>query len=63
MSVSGIRNIIGRYPDKEASERYEKKQPGELGHIDVKKIPNIKGKDPKNKQYKGALIDDYPDCL
>ena len=62
MSVSGIRNIIGRYPEKEpikeVSERYEKKQPGELGHIDVKKIPNIKGQDPKNKQYKAALIDD-----
>jgi transposase InsO family protein len=62
MSVSGIRNIIGRYPEKEpikeVSERYEKEYPGELGHIDVKKIPNIKGHNPKKKQYKAALIDD-----
>ena len=62
MSVSGIRNIIGRYPEKEpikeVSERYEKEYPGELGHIDVKKIPNIKDQDPKKKQYKAALIDD-----
>jgi transposase InsO family protein len=62
MSVSGIRNIIGRYPEKEpikeVSERYEKKHPGELGHIDVKKIPNIKGHNPKKKQYKAAIIDD-----
>lgn len=62
MSVSGIRNIIGRYPErepiKEVSERYEKEYPGDLGHIDVKKIPNIKGQDPKKKQYKAALMDD-----
>ena len=63
MSVSGIRNIIGRYPEKEpikeVSERYEKSKPGKLGHIDLKKIPNIKGQNPKNKQYKAALIDDF----
>lgn len=62
MSVSGIRNIIGRYPEKEpikeVFERYEKKQPGELGHIDVKKIPNIEGQDSKKKYYKAALMDD-----
>jgi transposase InsO family protein len=62
LSVSGIRNILGRYPlpepERETAERYEKQTPGELGHIDVKKMPNIKGQNPKRKFYEAALLDD-----
>lgn len=62
MSISGIRNILGRYPlpepIQEVVERYEKKAPGELGHIDMKKLPNIKGENPKKKFYEAALLDD-----
>jgi hypothetical protein len=43
---------------KEASVRYEKKTPGELGHIDLKKLPNIKGQNAGCKFYEAALLDD-----
>jgi len=36
----------------------EKERTGELGHLDVKKIKNIKGQDPKKKKYLAALLDD-----
>lgn len=62
ISVSGIRNILGRYPlpdpIREVTERYEKKLPGELGHIDIKKLPNIQGENPQKKFYEAALMDD-----
>lgn len=38
--------------------RYEKDLPGELGHIDIKKLKNIKGEDPQKKKYQYALTDD-----
>lgn len=38
-----------RKPDKKEVVRYEKKNPGELGHMDMKKLPNIKGENPRGK--------------
>ena len=38
--------------------RYEKSMAGELVHIDVHKIKNIKGTDPKKKKYLAGVIDD-----
>ena len=44
ISISEIRNILGRYsllePEREVAERYEKETSGELGYIDMKKMPN-----------------------
>ena len=61
-SRSGIVNILKRYPTfKTKSEeitRYEKERAGELGHIDVKKVKNIKGQDRKKKKYLAGLEDD-----
>lgn len=37
--------------------RYEKQRPGELGHIDIKKVRKIKG-DNNQKRYEILLIDD-----
>ena len=56
-------SVLKRYPDykkeeKEVSIRYEKENPGELGHMDLKKTKNIKGKDPKKKKYFSQLMDD-----
>ena len=62
LSRSGIVNILKRYPTfkikTEEIIRYEKERAGELGHLDVKKIKNIKGQDPKKKKYLAALLDD-----
>jgi len=62
LSRSGIVNILKRYPTfKIKTEEiicYEKERAGELGHLDVKKIKNIKGQDPKEKKYLAALLDD-----
>jgi transposase InsO family protein len=44
--------------DREAIIRYEKEYAGELGHIDIHKLKNIKGEDPKKKKYQIALLDD-----
>lgn len=61
-SRSGIVNILKRYPtfkiNKEEIIRYEKERAGELGHLDVKKVKNIKGQNPKKKKYLAALLDD-----
>jgi hypothetical protein len=38
--------------------RYEKEYAGELTHIDLHKLKNIKGQDPKKKQYHAWVIDD-----
>lgn len=67
LAESTIRNIFKRYKrgykydklkrKKEKIVRYEKKNPGELGHIDVKKIKKIKG-DYNQKRYEALLIDD-----
>lgn len=59
-----IRNIIRRYPEfkkepKETWIRYEAKNPGDLGHIDVKKLPNIQGEDPGKKKYVAGYLDDH----
>lgn len=61
-SRAGIANILKRYPTfKIKSEeiiRYEKEDAGEMGHIDVKKLKNIKGQDKKKKKYLAGLEDD-----
>lgn len=61
-SRAGIINILKRYPffkiNAQEIIRYEKERAGELGHIDVKKIKNIKGQNPKKKKYLVALLDD-----
>ena len=62
ISEKGIGNILKRYPlpkpEKEKVIRYEKAIPGELGHIDVHKLKNVKGQNPKEKKYLAALEDD-----
>lgn len=61
-SRAGIVNILKRYPtfkvNQEEIIRYEKERAGELGHIDIKKIKNIKGQNPKKKKYLAVLLDD-----
>ena len=56
-------NVLKRYPApkrvaKEEVVRYEKKTPGVLGHMDMKKLPNVKGENAKGKRYEIALLDD-----
>ena len=66
VSEYGIRCIWERYrrgakyekEELEEPERYEKEKPGELAHIDIKKLPNVEGEDPKRKKYQHALTDD-----
>ena len=66
VSEYGIRCIFERYrrgakyekEDQEEAERYEKEKPGELAHIDIKKLPNVEGEDPSKKNYQHALTDD-----
>lgn len=67
LSESAIRNIFKRYKrgykfdklkrPKVKIIRYEKQFPGELGHIDIKKVRKIKGDD-NQKRYEILLIDD-----
>ena len=38
--------------------RYEKEMAGELVHIDVHKLKNIKGENPKKKKYFAGIVDD-----
>jgi transposase InsO family protein len=61
ISAKGVGNILARYPlpkKRRKIIRYEKQSPGELGHIDVHKLKNIKGQNPKEKYYLAALEDD-----
>jgi transposase InsO family protein len=61
ISEKGVGNILKRYPlfkPKRKVIRYEKKIPGELAHIDVHKLKNVKGQNPKEKKYLAALEDD-----
>lgn len=65
LSQRACYNVLKRYPSprkprkvKEEVVRYEKVNPGELGHMDAKKLPNIKGNNPKDKRYEMALLDD-----
>lgn len=63
LSQRACYNVLKRYPAsrknrKEDIVRYEKKTPGELGYMDTKKLPNIKGEDSKDKRYEMALLDD-----
>lgn len=68
LSEFAIRNIFERYKrgyswDKKKRKkpviiRYEKQRPGELVHIDVKKLSNVKGENPKKKKYEAAIVDD-----
>lgn len=66
LSESAIRAIFRRYKrghkfdklkNKKPIIRYEKEKPGELAHIDVKKIRRIRG-DYAQKLYEALLIDD-----
>ena len=67
LSESAIRAIFKRYKrgykfdklkrPKVKVIRYEKQFPGELGHIDIKKVRKIKG-DNNQKRYEILLIDD-----
>lgn len=67
LSESAIRAIFNRYKrgykfdklkrSKVKIIRYEKQTPGELGHIDIKKVRKIKGDD-NQKRYEILLIDD-----
>lgn len=63
LSEYAIRQIFDRYRvgyrherKKEKIIRYEKPNPGDMAHIDVKKIKKIKGE--KDKKYEAVLIDD-----
>ncbi|MBS3788953.1 IS481 family transposase [Candidatus Bipolaricaulota bacterium] len=66
VSEYGVRCIWERYrrgakyekEETEEVERYEKDKPGELAHIDIKKLPNVQGEDPSKKKYQHALNDD-----
>lgn len=66
VSEYGVRCIWERYRrgakyekvDKEEPKRYEKDKPGELAHIDIKKLKNVQGEDPSKKKYQHALTDD-----
>ncbi|MEA3296201.1 MAG: IS481 family transposase [Patescibacteria group bacterium] len=68
VSEKTIRNIFNRYQrgykfdklkqKKEKIIRYEKKIPGELVHIDTKKLKNVAGENPKCKKYEAGVIDD-----
>lgn len=67
LSESAIRAIFNRYKrgykfdklknPKHPIIRYEKQLPGEMAHIDVKKIRKIKG-DYNQKRYEALLLDD-----
>jgi len=50
-SGRGIRSLLQRYPvpkhPREKAQRYEHENPGDLGHIDIKKLPSIKGENAK----------------
>ncbi|MEW6558519.1 MAG: IS481 family transposase [Elusimicrobiota bacterium] len=64
IAESTIRNILKRYGrnikkiTKEIIIRYEKEFAGEMAHIDLKKLPNVRGENPKNKKYLAVLEDD-----
>lgn len=56
-------DLLSAHLKKEADRkagiiRYEKEYAGELGHIDVHKIKNIKWENPKKKKYLATLVDD-----
>ena len=61
-SRAGIVNILKRYPTfkikSEEIVRYEKERAGELGHIDLKKLKNVKGQNQKKKKDLAGLEDD-----
>ena len=61
-SRAGLVNILKRHPTfkikSEEIARYEKERAGELGHVDVKKLKNIKGQNRKKKKYLAGLEDD-----
>jgi len=63
LSQRACYNVLKRYPApkkvrKEEVVRYEKANPGELGHMDTKKLPNVSGSNPKDKRYEIVLLDD-----
>jgi len=63
LSQRACYNVLKRYPSprkprREEVVRYEKSEPGDLGHMDTKKLPNIKGENAKGKRYEAVLLDD-----
>lgn len=63
LSDSTIRAIFKRYPvrvkiNKPKIVRYEKDYAGEMAHIDLKHLSNVKGENPKEKKYLAVLEDD-----
>jgi transposase InsO family protein len=63
LSEYAIRQIFDRYrvgykfeKKREKAVRYEKPNPGDMAHIDVKKIRKIKGE--KDKRYEAVFLDD-----
>jgi len=67
ISEFGVYQVFKRYRigsmyekkyKKNIPKRYEKEQPWELIHIDDKKVPNVKGEDPKQKRYSFKAVDD-----
>ncbi len=45
---------------KKQAKRYNKKYPGEMIHMDTKRLPILKGEDPKkNREYLFVAIDDF----
>jgi transposase InsO family protein/transposase-like protein len=64
IAESTIRAILKRYKrnlkqsKKEEVIRYEKENPGDMAHADVKKLSNVKGEDPKKKKYLAVIEDD-----
>lgn len=52
------KKILRRIQRESEIMRYEKKMAWELVHIDIHKIKNIKGQNPKKKKYLAGIIDD-----
>jgi hypothetical protein len=78
LSHSGVSAVFLRYKCGPKFERtkiekphyYQKEHPWELIHLDEKKLPNIKGENPKEKRYSFKAVDsctrfkftkEYPD--
>lgn len=53
-----IKSLYEKKPKKKIPQRYEKPQPWQLIHIDDKRVPNVKGENPKQKRYSFKAVDD-----
>ena len=56
--VLRVEKKIEKRLNRETIIRYEKEMAGELVHIDVHKLKNIKGENPKKKKYLASIMDD-----